>query len=211
MIRGIRPLGACGLGALLVSLGCATAPVEVQPRVDLAEWVTIGIVGFDGGSEAELSSLATREFVQMLQNAQPGVRILELGSEQRVLSELGHEELDLGAVRAIGERFEIDAVFAGDLEFGPVEPIVRLGKTFSSLRARADVTGQLATRLFETDSGATVWSRSSTATGSLARLAIRESAMPTFGARDPSDVHASLVSELVERLSSDFRPSWQKR
>jgi hypothetical protein len=208
MIRGIRRLA---VGALLVLLGCASSRTQAPPRVDLAEWGTIGIVGFDAGAEAGLSSLVTREFVQMLQDAQPGVRILELGSEQGVLSELGREELDLGAVRALGERYELDAVFAGNLVLGGVEPIVRLGKTFGSLRARADVTGELVTRLFETDSGATVWSRSATAPDSLAKLGVRESGMPTFDARKPSDVHADLVSELVQGLGSDFRPGPRER
>jgi hypothetical protein len=185
--------------------------VQLPPRVDLAEWDTIGIVGFGGDAEAELSTLATREFVQMLHAAQPGVRILELGSEVRVLAEMGHAELDHAAVRAIGDHYEVDAVFAGDLELGAVEPIVRLGKTFSSLRARADVTGQLATRLLETRSGATVWSRSSRATGSVARLGVEEGGMPTFGARDPSDVQAGLVGQLVQELGDDFHPSWQER
>ena len=74
MPRSVR-LVPCLLGVLVAMLGCAGPKVEVPPRVDLAEWRTIGIVDFRGGSDPELPELATRQFVQMIQSAQPGVRI----------------------------------------------------------------------------------------------------------------------------------------
>jgi hypothetical protein len=208
----------CLLGALFVSLGCAGNPppprvqvsqVQVPPRLDLGEWGTIGIVEFDGGSDPKLAEQSTRQFVQMLQAAQPGARILELGDERRVLSKLGHDELDFEAVRAMGERYRVDAVFTGQLELGEVKPKIRFGQALATLRARADVTGQLSARLLETQAGALVWSRSSTAKANVASLGVPTAGLPSFGAQDPSDTHAGLIQQLVGELRYDFYPTWE--
>ena len=124
--------------ALLLALGCASS-VQMPPRVDLGQWDLIGIVDFGGDDDPELASRATGQFVQMLQAAQPGARILELGPEKRILSEVGHEELDFEAMRALGERYEVDAVFTGGLELSNVKPDVRFGESLTSVRAAANV------------------------------------------------------------------------
>jgi len=203
-------MAACLLGALLAAQGCATK-VHVPPRVDLGAWHTIGLVEFSGGSEPLLRNLATRDFMQRLQAAQPGVRIVELGSRQRVLREVGHSELDFESVRAIGKRFEVDAVFMGDLDLSDVMPSVAVGRSFASLEARADVNGQAAAKLLETRSGATVWSRTSSASANVARIGLRYGVIPTFGASDPSDVQAGLVHQLVTALTGDFYWRWEKQ
>ena len=147
----------------------------------------------------------------MLQQAQPGLRILELGRQKRVLSEVGHRALDFAAVRAIGEHYGVDAVFAGDLEVSEAKPSLNMGQAFTSFNARADVSGQLAARLFETRSGATLWSRSSTATANVAHLGVPNGGMPSFGASDPSKVYGGLVRQLVSHLRHDFYPRWVRQ
>ena len=211
MLRGVRSPAVCLLVALGLLLGCSAKPppVRVPPRIDLTQWGRIGVVGFSGASP-ELASLATREFVAMLQSAQPGVPILELGAAPRVLAEVGRAELDFEAGRAIGERFRVDAVFTGTLEVGEPKPSVRVGRSLSSLHARADVSGELAAKLLETGAGATVWSRSSTATAGVARVGVREGALPSFGATDPAQLHGDLVRRLVSELGPDFHSRWQR-
>jgi hypothetical protein len=208
----------CLLGALVLSVGCAGNPqrppvqvsqVQVPPRLDLGEWGAIGIVEFDGGSDPKLAEQTTRRFVQMLQAAQPGARILELGDERRVLTKLGHDELDFEAVRALGERYRVDAVFTGLLELGEVKPQIRFGQALAALRARADVTAHLSAKLLETHAGALVWSRSSTAKANVARLGVPISGLPSFGAKDPTDTHAGLIQRLVAELRYDFYPTWE--
>jgi hypothetical protein len=200
----------CLLGTLTVSLACATK-VQVPPRVLLSELGTIGVVDFAGGDDAALASLATREFVQMLHAAQPGSRVLELGSESRVLAEVGHRELDFEAARAIGERFRVDAVLIGELSLSQAKPNIRFGQSFTSVRASADISGRLATRLMEADAGATIWSRNATATASVARVGLPEGGTPSFGVQDPEDTQAGLVRQLVANLRSDFYPTWRKQ
>lgn len=210
MDRCIRLLATCLLGALLAALGCATK-IQVPPRVDLSAWHSIALIEFSGAPELVLGNLATSEFMQRLQAAQPGVRIVELGSQQRVLREVGHGELDFESARAIGERFEVDAIFVGDLDLSEVKPSVAVGRAFASLEARVDVNGQAAAKLVETRSGATLWSRTSSASANVARIGLRYGVIPTFGASDPSDVHAGLVHQLITDLTGDFYWRWEKQ
>ena len=157
----------CCLTALaLAVLGCAvtdTGPppeAPTPPRVYLGDWDTIGIVTFEGEVDPELAGQATRRFVEMVQAAQPGARIVELGSRGAVLAEVGRDALDFEATRALGRRYGVDALFTGALELASARPRVSLGESDASLRARMDVSGELAARLTETESGALVWSRS---------------------------------------------------
>lgn len=200
------------LGALLLAQGCASDRVQVQvpPRVDLAAWPMIGIVEFHGVAEPELASLATSQFVQMLLAAQPGTRILELGSERRVLAEVGHSELDFSAARAIGEHFGVDAIFTGALVLGAPKPSVLLGQSFESIDARAGVGGRLDVRLLEARSGASVWSGSATASAPVARLGVAEGIGTSFGVSDPRDAYTVVVRLLAQEQRYDFHPTWHE-
>ncbi len=210
MLPRDRSFAAWLLAALLLTVGCATR-VRVPPRLDLAEWPRIGIVQFASSSEPELAKLATHRFIEMLQAAQPRARVLELGPQGPLLSELGYSQLDWGAVRALGERYDVDAVFAGDFELGDPKPSLRIGHALTSIKARADLSGRLATKLLETGSGATLWSRSSTASANVARVGISAGGLPSLGARDPEEAHTALLHELVAELRYDFYPTWRKQ
>ena len=210
MSRSTRARAAARwLGALLVAQGCAHDQVEVPPRIELASWPTIGIVEFRNADEPELASLATSQFIQMLHAAQPGTPILELGSERRVLEQLGRGELDFAAARAIGEHFGVDAVFAGELVLDAPKPEVKLGEAFDSIDARAVVTGRLETRLLEARGGATVWSDSASASAPVARFGLAEGVGPVFGVTDPRDARLAVVRQLVWSQRYAFHPSWR--
>jgi hypothetical protein len=218
MSRSPRLAYACLLGAILLGLGCGgrepsnvepVSRVQIPPRLELADWGTIGIVDFAGGADAALGERATREFVQMLMAAQPDARIIELGDSRRVLAELGHGTLDFEAARALGERYRVDAVFTGTLELGKAKPQIRIGQALASMRARADVTGQLDAKLLETSSGAVVWTRSSSATANVASVGVPPGGLPSFSAKDPADAHAGLIRQLVSELRYDFYPTWE--
>ena len=209
MSRLSRSRVASWLGALFVLQGCSHTPqVEVPARIQLSRWSTLGIVEFRGAAEPELASLATSQFVQMLHAAQPGTPILELGSAQPVLAEVGHDALDFEAVRAIGERYAVDAIFTGELVFDAPKPRVSVGDRIEGV---ADVTGRLAVRLLDTRTGASVWSDSSSATAPVAHFGMAEGAGPVFGVSDPSDARLDLVQALVQQQRFDFYPSWQDR
>lgn len=205
-----RAAVGCLMGLLLAVLGCASrSKVLVPPRVDLAQYGTIGIIDFSGRSDAVHGSLATRQFVAMVQDAQPGAPILELGTRNQVLAKVGREELDFEAVRAIGEAYRVDAVFSGEVGMSEIKPNVQFGRSLQSVNASANINGELDARLMETRAGATVWSRRATSSAEVAHLGVPGSgAIPRFGATDPGDVETGLVSQLISHLRYDFTPRW---
>lgn len=203
----------CLMAVILITAACASEPkVRVPPRVDLANLGTIGIIYFSASSNADHGHQATRQFMQLLQHAQPGAPILELGTLPQVLAKIGHGELDFEAMRAIGEAYRVDAVFSGDLRMSKARPKVRIGSSFNSMNASADINGQLEARLMETRAGATVWSRRATATANLAHVGVAGGGtLPTFGATDRGDVEDGLVGELVANLRADFVSRWVRQ
>ena len=199
--------------ALLSLSACRHDPpvpaVQVPPRVVLTEWPVIGVVEFRGDrGRVEQARFATRHFVEMLHAAQPGARILELGSETRVLAELGRSEMDFETVRALGKRYKIDAVFTGELTISEPKPRVAVGQFWNSVEAAASVRGELTARLFETASGASMWSRVSESSAEVAGLRLAEGLPPNIGAVDPDDATTVVVRRLVDAQSGDFYPTW---
>src|SRR4051812_30462080 len=83
----LRPLLGSLIGLFLVA-GCAsntrTVRVAVPPRMDLAAYPMVGLVTFTSNARGELDRLTTQRFMQAVQEAQPGTRVVELGSEQQV-------------------------------------------------------------------------------------------------------------------------------
>lgn len=204
-------IAAASLAVLLAALAGCAEKVLAPPRVSLQSWRTLGIVEFSGGAEPGLGVLATQEFMEALQAAQPGARILELGPESKVLAEVNSVGLDFEAIRAVGEHYGVDAVFVGRVELGSVKPNVQFGQAFSTMEARADLQGELSARLMETSSGATVWSRSTTGSANVAHLGVPGQGLPVFGASDPSDVRGNLVRQLVANATPDFYSHWVKK
>jgi len=159
----------------LLAFGCAKRTlVQVPARVDLHELGTIGIVEFASGSEGKLAAFSTQRFIEALQESQPGVHVLELGK----IPELPGGSVDHAAIRAIGEKYDVDAA--------------------------------LTARLFETGRGATVWTRSTRATRTVAHVGMGGGKV-VFDARDPKGAYGELVDCLVNEVTDDFRVSYVRQ
>jgi hypothetical protein len=195
----------------LILAACSSPKVLAPPRVDLDGYGTIGIVVFSSNSTGGLNDYATRNFLQSVQAGQPGVRVLELGEESRVLSAIKHESLDFEAMRAIGKKWGVNAVFAGHLDVTDVKPSVQLRRMITSMSVRADVKAMLSARLVETKSGATVWTRGASAQAPVAHVSIVKRGPVVFGATDPEEAYGKLVHTLVNRVTADFWSHWQKQ
>jgi len=92
--------------ALMLSLamlwGCShTVVVPVPPRVDLQSYGTLGIVEFASNSDPVVNARTTREFQSHIHAAQPGTRIVELGTPDSLLAAVGSRQLDAQALRRI--------------------------------------------------------------------------------------------------------------
>lgn len=78
---------------MAVLSGCASK-VLMPPKISLTTYNKIGMIQFSSNAEGTLQEFASQKFLQALQSSQPGVRILELGEENKVLHTIQHDKLD---------------------------------------------------------------------------------------------------------------------
>src|SRR5262245_29891589 len=78
-----------------------TICVAVPPKVDLKPYPTIGLVAFTSNGDRDLERLATQKFLHAVQSAQPGTRVVELGSESDVLDSVHRRSWDSSTLRAV--------------------------------------------------------------------------------------------------------------
>jgi hypothetical protein len=192
--------------------GCShTEKILIPPKMDLRPYGIVGIIEFSTNAETELKQFATQEYIQAVQQAQPGVRMLELGGKEQVLKKVGKGQLDPEAVRAIGAAYHVDILVFGQLAVSDPKPNVRLSSTWESLKVGADIEASLMTKLWETDSGVTLWTNSSSRWKSVARLKADTGGNIKFGASDPKGAYSELVPNLVYANTTDFRSSYEYR
>jgi hypothetical protein len=202
------------LCAALAVVACHHAPpaprVLLEPAVDLRAFGRVAIVEFapSGPGGAAVARLVTRRFIESVQGGQPGVRILELGAQDRVLAAIGHRELDFEAIQAIGKKYGADAVFAGQLELSEVKPRLSLSQALESLGVKANVEAKLFARLVESEGGATLWSHSCQDSAQVAAVNLSRQGASGASARDPDEAYGHLARGLAQRVSYDLGPRY---
>jgi hypothetical protein len=195
-------------------VGCSstkTIRVAVPPRVDLRTYPVVGLVTFSSNRDADLERLATQKFLESVQCAQPGTRVVELGSEQQVLASLGQKSWDTAALHAVKKNHDVDVVIVGRLDMQKAKPQVQLSTMWKSLSAKADVTASLTARLFETQSGATMWTDSSKLSTTIANGSINSSGGGHLGMRDTEAAYGNMVGQLVFDVTDAFREHYVTR
>lgn len=201
---------------LLTAFVCSCAStvlVEVPPRMVLDREQTIGIVRFDvQGGQAGAPDVSSR-FLEALQEGQPGVAVVELGSSAEVLGAVGKSRMDGDAVREIGKKFEVDAVIVGALTMKESNPKVDVnldrGIGLGSLQAQVRLDGNLEAKLVNTDRGATLWTGSSSRWINLASMSGSSAGYGSISVPDRERQVEQLVYDMVQDASSDLRPTWQ--
>ena len=189
-------------------LGCSsTVLVPVPPRMELKSYGTLGIVEFASSAGPALGARATRELQAHLHAAQPGTGILELGTREALLAAVGSRELDAEALRRIGEKHGVRAIFLGDLIYSEPKTDVHV-TDINKLEGgvRTEVRGDISSRLVETRTGASVWSSSAWARRQVGRLNV-SAERGVSGAMRSSDPREEMVPALMYHLTEDFRPS----
>ena len=202
---------------LLISIaymiGCSSSPrpkrekVMVPPVVNLKEFGVVGVIAFASNAEGRVQHYVTQQFMQSVQSAQPGVRLLELGSESHILKSVGHTQLNFEAIRSIGIKYKVDALLCGNFIVSDIKPEVNFSSSFSTMRAQAYVEGNLNNKLFETASGATVWTHMASDRQPVANLSLIKNGPINVGVTDPQEKYGQLVDGLVAYNTRDFRPS----
>ena len=192
---------------LSILFGCShTEKVRVPPRIDLKAYRTIGVIDFSITAESDLREYVTQRYIQNVQSAQPGVRLLELGTKDHVLTAVSRKQLDLAAIKSIGSSYNVDALIFGHFSASEPKPNVRLSSTWQSMHAGAIIEASLISKLWETESGVILWTNSTLRKEPVASFKADTSGNIEFGASDPKETYGNLVPELVYANTTDFRP-----
>jgi hypothetical protein len=75
------------------------------------------------------------------------------------------------------------------------------------MRAQAYVEGKLNNKLFETASGATIWTHLASGRQPVAKLSLIKNGPINVGVTDPQEKYGQLVDGLVAYNTKDFWPS----
>ena len=198
--------------SLSIFCGCShTEKVLAPPRIDLKAYRTVGVIDFSITAESDLREFVTQHYIQTVQSAQPGVRLLELGTKAHVLKTVSQNELDLAAIKSIGRTYQVDALIFGHFNASQPKPNVHVSSTWQSMQAGATIEASLISKLWETDSGITLWSNSTSGKEKVASLTADTSGNIEFGASDPKATFGNLVPKLVYANTTDFRPYYVYR
>ncbi|HEX6018301.1 MAG TPA: hypothetical protein VFZ28_09390 [Burkholderiaceae bacterium] len=192
----------------IVVAGCSsnTVLVSVPPRMPLQGYGTLGLVEFDSNSHPGIEAQTTREFESHVHSAQPGTRIVELGSREALLASVSGHQLDAPTLRRIGQKYGVDAIFIGSLTYSDPRTDVRVsdvGRMEGGVRI--EVRGDITSKLIETRSGAGVWSSSAWARRPLGKVSVSADQGVTGAVRN-GNPREEMVPTLVYHLTSDFRP-----
>jgi hypothetical protein len=198
--------------ALLLSFallaGCSRSVlVQVPPRVDLASHGTLGVVQFASNGGPAVAARATRDFQAHIHGAQPGTRLVDLGSREAVLAAVEARDFDQAALRKIGEKYGVDAVFLGEVTYSDPKTRVKISDlTRLAGTASTTVRGDMTCKLVETRTGASVWSSGSWATRRIGRVSVSPE-RGVVGQADSEDPREAMLAAMLGHLTDDFRPS----
>jgi hypothetical protein len=200
---------------LLLLAGCASKTrrvrVELPPRVDLRAYPLVGLVNFSANASGDLDRLGTEKFLQAVQQAQPGTRVVELGSEEQVLASVGGHAWDPTTLRAIKEKHNVDVIVLGRIDVERAKADFELSTVIKRLSVRQDVNASLTTKMLETGSGATMWSDAGQLTAEVAHASFNSRGQGHFGASDPEAAYGAMLDGLVCQVTEDFQPRYTFR
>ncbi len=191
----------------LAAQGC-TERVLAPPRIDLKQHEVVGIIEFDCSGQGDLGPFLTQRFVDAIRRDQELVRIVLLGTPAEVLAGIGQSRLDQNAFKAIGQKYQVKTVFTGDVVVSDVKPKVSIGQSLTHLGVSADVDATLNAQMVETETGASLWSRSARAVQRIGGVEIFGNKGFIFDADDPENAYGRLADCLVEAVTHDFRCHW---
>jgi hypothetical protein len=197
---------------LLFFTSCAsTVSVYYPPRYDLAQLGRLGIITFSDNANPSVADYATQKFQNELQTAQVGIPFIELGTEEKVLKSIGSDQLDMDAYRKIAQKYKVAAVFSGSVIYSDVktdikiEDITRLAGSVKNV-----LNGTLSAKLVEAESGATLWSDSTSWKRKLGGVSVDKNAGVSVGVNGYDDAYKKLVPDMAHDIINIFRGHYVK-
>lgn len=194
-------------GGLILS---SCTRVVVPPKVNLSEYQTIGIIKFKCSEGGNLDAYVTQKFIEEITRDQKLIRIVELGNEAKVLSDVQKSSLNIDAYKAIGEKYNLKSIIVGEINISDIQPEVHIAPGFSFVGVRGVVEANLVARLIETESGATIWTGSAQDRQEIGHISFANGRF-MFDAKDPERAYGPLVEDLVINSTHDFRKSFYFR
>lgn len=206
-------LTAIPLAALTIFCCARTVTISIPPVVELSNYQNIGLVEFVSQPEDQLGKEATRKFIENLHAAQPGIPIVEIGSQVNVLTKIGYDKLDFRSIRAIGDHFGVKAVITGTVELSEPQPDFKIAADQKVLAAKvtAKVEGRMIAKLWETASGATTWNNSAWGSWTVGGISFDSNGRVSAGYKHLKEKKDQILTALVRALNGDFWPSYEKR
>lgn len=199
------------IGSLHCGAGRQRVTVRIPPRVDLTTLERIGVVEFRSPDRDDLGRLATQRFADSARRDQGLVRMLDLGPEGTVLGTVGYAQWEPAAYQALGSRHDVRTILIGELTLSPVRPSVSVAPDLASGSLSMQVRATLTVRLVEAESGASLWSRTASATSSVGNLDVFSGEDVRIAAGDPEAAYGALVNNLVGQVTDDFHVHWERR
>ncbi len=194
-----------------ITAACGGQRVLVPPRVDLAPYGQVGLVTFTvENARGSLHEVATRRFAARIFEGQFGIEVLELGEIPHIIDAAGEgERPGVRTARLIGDEYGVPAVFFGHLTVSDVTPSAGVANLrFPFVEATVSLEGTV--RLLSTESGGTLWSTSSKVTEKVGEVGMVDG-KPYFAAENPDEAYGRLLDVLMDYLTEDLRPTWQRR
>lgn len=194
---------------ILAAGGCGSNKVLAPPQLDLQPYGRLAIVTFTvENAKGSLHELATERFTEAVLAAQPGIEVLELGTQDTLLRRVGEQQLGLAAAQELGRQRGVGAVFAGHLVITNPQASGGLGGLVTP-HLEATVRADLSVRLLSARSGGTVWRSSAWATHKVGQVQVVNGTLD-FMAKDPEKAYGSMINRLVELVTEDMRSTWQE-
>ncbi|MBN2199070.1 MAG: hypothetical protein JW747_04400 [Candidatus Aminicenantes bacterium] len=175
------------------------------PAFDLGPLQRIGLAEFSvEKAEGPLGRMATQQFLEEILRWQR-VEVVDLGPLEEALGSVGADRPDRLAYQALGDRYDVAAVFTGRILISDIRPEIDLRNILRRLSVRARFNIFISATLVSTDSGGVMWTRSTEREGEAARLGVGPRGVFDFGLRDQEENHRRMLQRMVRDITRDFR------
>lgn len=195
-------LKSISISGLLFLWGCMMT-ARIPPKVDLKPYNQIGVISFNlENARGNIGDLVASKFIEAISKSQRKVHLIKLGSSKQVQKRIGKSELD---VKAVGEKYEVDAVFIGTVSLSDVEAYIEESGLSANLKVMADANLTITAQLISTATDEIIWTNSVTEKKRLTQIRM-SGGTPKFAANDPNRAYGLMIEELVYKLTADFHP-----
>jgi hypothetical protein len=203
------------LTLFVLSLSCGPK-LTLPPKIDLTKYQGVGVMGFGCNAEGKMDEYATRRFIIIIKAYQKEIRLIDLGTKKEVLESVQKEQLNPEAIRSIGNKYNVDVIFTGELEIKEIQPLVPVniysrtrptrGKTqIQGQRAKAAVKAWLSAKLWETGAGGTIWRSSAQGEEIVNQVSFISETKAIFDATDQQGAFFDLINPMVKQITADFK------